>query len=65
MGMVLNRTGPSFAEVVRLDSGPDATVMPIVGGFPCMQSWCGRSHFVIPVCGLRWQSRVLLISFRW
>jgi hypothetical protein len=64
MGMVLNRTGPSFTEVVRLDFGPDATVMPIVGGFPCTQRWCGRSHFVIPVCGLRWQSRVLLISFR-
>jgi hypothetical protein len=34
LGMVLNRMGPSFAEVVTSDSGPDATVMPIVGGFP-------------------------------
>jgi hypothetical protein len=34
LGMVLNRIGPSFAEMVRSDSCPDATVMPIVGGFP-------------------------------
>jgi hypothetical protein len=32
--MVLNCMGPSFVEVVRSYSCPDAIVMPIVGGFP-------------------------------
>jgi hypothetical protein len=43
LGMVLNRTGPSFAEVVRSDSGLDATVMPIVGGFPSSYAEVVRS----------------------
>jgi hypothetical protein len=34
LGMVLNRTEPSFAEVVKSDLCPDVTVMPIVGGVP-------------------------------
>jgi hypothetical protein len=39
LGMVLNCMGPSFVEVVRSDSCPDATVMPIVGGFPSSVVW--------------------------
>jgi hypothetical protein len=34
LGMVLNRTGPAFAEMVRSDSCPDAMMLHIVGGFP-------------------------------
>jgi hypothetical protein len=41
--MVLNRTGPSFVEVVRSDLCPDATVMPIVGGFPSSYAEVVRS----------------------
>jgi hypothetical protein len=36
LGMVLNRMGPSFTEVVRSNSGLDAMMMPIVGGFPSL-----------------------------
>jgi hypothetical protein len=42
--MVLNRTRPSFAEVVRSDSCLDATVMPIVGGFPSLYEEVVRSQ---------------------
>jgi len=43
LGMVLNRTGPLFAEVVRSDSCPDATMMPIMGGFPSLYAEVVRS----------------------
>jgi hypothetical protein len=43
---------PSFTEVVRLGSCPDATVMPIVGGFPSSFVEVVRS---VPLC----QSRLL------
>jgi hypothetical protein len=32
LGLILNRTGPSFVEVMRSDLGLVASVLPIVGG---------------------------------